>query len=676
MFAKVGMSGSGHAEQSPSEGRYNFRPRKEIRATVKKFLEAKKRKINQNFVIDDDDEDREWSSDPSVLKKANIVAEDAEEEEELEDENDDDEQEEPDEEQEDEEPGDDENEDEEQSGGIIDGLTNLLKRVTGTDKDDDWCLDTSVLSGILTKGVKEAFPELDVKRLRSTIDDVLADTGDDLIKEYCGAVPKDVSWKANLSDEKVVELEPKLEQIRMYLAFEEPTMDKILEAPATLEDRAKLIQKFDIYKNLEPYTEDHFVLRQSLCLELESRKNLNVLEAENLAAEEKRIKTKHLVSTAVPALKKRILGLDTTDEIKSQLLEMYAKLQDTSSDSSMWSALKEKLEWAVALPYRKLGTPKVVYGVNSNAEINAYCAQVRATLDSKLYGMDKVKDELIAILNNRITNPRAIGTLALKGPPGVGKTAIVAALAEAIGRPFERIALGGMQDATTLKGADSHWLGSNPSILIHILKRMKVADGIVLLDEIDKLSGKDNDNPQGANIQHALLHITDYTQNHEFTDAFLNEFPHDLSNIWYMYGMNQDEWLDPVLKDRLTILEIEPYTPREMTEIIKRHLLPEALKNVNIPRDQVSITDNACSQILTIFADQIKETGVRPVQRAIRTLATRINLLRTNTLPDGTTGQLKIRFAFPGFKLPLVIDNEVVDRLIEVPKGKVLTYFT
>jgi ATP-dependent Lon protease len=339
----------------------------------------------------------------------------------------------------------------------------------------------------------------------------------------------------------------------------------------------------------------------------------------------------------------------------------------------MFSVLKEKIEWAVSLPYTKKLLPKIVYGRDSNEDINKFLTQVRRKLDENLYGMDNIKDELISILNDRITNPKAISTLALKSSPGTGKTAIASALAEAVGLPFERIALGGMTDSTTLKGADSHWLGSGPSILLHILKKMGISNGVVLLDEIDKLSASDT---KGANMQNALLHITDYTQNHQFGDAFVNDIPHDLSNIWFIYAMNDEKLLDPILRDRLTILEVEPYTPADFKEITKRHLLPKALENVSIPKELVTITDGACSVILSILADQIKETGVRPIQRLIRCLASRINRLRTTTLSDGTTGNLNTRISLPGFKLPLVIDENVVKKLIDPPKKSApLSYF-
>lgn len=653
--------------------RYNFRERRDLKPNVAKFVEEKKRKGGDA----EEEEDGEWIQNDAPKKKMTIdsvsssssvnssasassvspsASGSSENMVELEDSfivKD--------------------SEGDVFLGSFAEKLAQVINQKGLSEKDEEWKLDTTLLSGVLVKGIVEKFPELEPSNLKKVVEDVLENSAQDLIDEYCSAIPRDETWKATVKDDVIKTLEPRLQDVRLFLDVEEPTMEKILEVDASLEDRAKMVQFFDIYKNTEPYTEEHFLQRKRLCKLIEEHKKTNFAEQEKILAEEKRIREVYVPPNDVLTMKKKIISLETTDVIKGQLLEMYTQLLETPDDSSMFSVLKEKLDWATSLPYQKKTLPTIVYGRDNNEEINKFLTQARNKLDENLYGMENIKDELISILNDRITNPKAISTLALKGRPGTGKTAIAAALAEAVGLPFERIALGGMSDSTTLKGADSHWLGSGPSILLHILKKMGISNGVVLLDEIDKLSSNDT---HGSNMQNALLHITDYTQNHEFGDAYMKEFPHDLSNIWFIYAMNDDNLLSPILRDRLTILEVEPYTSSDFKEITKRHLLPKALDDVSISRDLVSITDEACSFILTLLAEQIKETGVRPIQRMIRTLASRINRLRTTTLSDGTTGVLKTKISLPGFKLPLVIDEHVVKKLIDPPKkAATLSYF-
>ena len=646
--------------------RYNFRKRKSPSEAVNKFLEVKKNKIIEKELLENDDDDYVPGASASFgffrssfgRKKRNekdnqddVILYDSDEKESV---------------------SSDEKSSENNDLDVNDMEEEILSDgMEDVSEDQDWKLDTSLLTNSLTRDLKKSFPDMDEEELKKTVNHVLSTTGEDIIEEYSGAVPRDARWKIGLEKTKVEILEPILRYVRDHIELEEPTLDKILETPMSLEDRMKMVQKFDVYKNTEPYTEDYLILRTQLIENLNDHSRTNGIDIERLEKEERRI-LQSVPANTIVALKNRIIRLEADDTVKARLLELYNRLQGTPSDSTLYSALKEKLEWASSLPYSKIVLPDVVHGKNTIQEVNAYCVSVRKKLDEELYGMENIKDELIMILNDRITNPNTISTIALKGIQGSGKTAISSALAKAVGLPFERIALGGMEDVTALKGADSHWLGSAPSIILQFLKKMKIANGIVLFDEIDKLGNSE----KGRQIQDALLHITDYTQNHEFADAFLTEFPHDLSKIWFIYALNDDKLINPILRDRLTILVVEPYTIKELTEIIRLHLLPKALDGVCIPREQISITPGGCSAILNLCSDEMKTTGVRSIQREVRSLVSRINLLRTNTLPDGTTGELRLKYTLPGFKLPLMIDEKVISRLlVKKPRDASLSYF-
>lgn len=538
------------------------------------------------------------------------------------------------------------------------------------EDDDQYNLDTSMLSSIIERKIRAKFPDIDEAELKDGVRKALKSANTSLISEYCGAVPKDERWKIHTSPEEVEILEPILQETREKIGREEPTMARILATKMTVETRKKMVQLFDIYSNTEPYTYEHYVRRSELVDMLEEiqRADIDVDQEEGLLEKEKAL-LKAVPPTDPAALKRRILMLGADDIVKGRLLEMYRLFESMPPDSEAKTTLRTKIEWAVALPYGKIVLPAVEHGVSTAQQINAYCVQIRENLDRDLYGMDRVKEELIEMFNDRITNPSSQASLALKGPPGVGKTAIVAALARAVGLPFERIALGGMEDPSIFKGSDSHWIGSGPSIILQLLKRMKIANGILFLDEIDKLG----DSPRGIDIQNALLHITDYTQNSQFSDAFLSEFPHDISKIMFVYAMNTDQWLSPILRDRLTIVEVEPYTQKELKEIIKKHLLPRALEKVGMGAADLTIDDSGCDAILKIVGRG--NGGVRPVERIVSKIVSRINLLRTNTLEDGSIGRLKLRYTIPGFALPMVVTGGVVEILIEKPKVEEIPSF-
>jgi ATP-dependent Lon protease len=552
----------------------------------------------------------------------------------------------------------------------------IIENVEDEDNvDGDYFkLDPTMLKSVLQKQLLDTVPNIDPEILDEALDGALEDANN-LISEYSAAKPLDESWKSKLDQEKVDQLDPILKNVRKAIEEEEPTMDNILELINTkkiaIDDAKELVQMYDIYNNLEPYTEVYLRARDDLIKKI-SEYNKLVVDITQIDIEKKRLE-ENLPPSSHQTIKHRIIALDTTDEIKGRLLEMHQELCTHPNDSEIYGEVLSKINFALELPYRKMSQTTHLNITSKPEDINQYCTHIRKELDKELYGMDEVKDELICILINKITNPTTIASIGLKGMRGTGKTSIVSALSKAIGKPFERVALGGMNDATQFKGCEPHWRGAGPSVILQIMKRTKTSDPIILLDEIDKI-GKTS---KGSEVENALLHITDYSQNDEFRDGFINEFPHDISNIWFMYAMNDDQPINPILRDRLHIIDVEPYSRNDLRQIIKGYVLPKALKNVNIEPSLVSIDDTGCTGLMDIFCDDMKENGVRTIQKAVGTLTTRINFLRMNMLPDGTFGNIKVKFEIPRkFKLPLVVNREFVNKIMTKPKVKHLSYFT
>jgi ATP-dependent Lon protease len=478
------------------------------------------------------------------------------------------------------------------------------------------------------------------------------------LMEYKDLVPKDEKWKLGLSPAEIESLLPTLLATRQSIKDEEPTMEKILSAPMTMEERKYLLQLYDVYQNVEPYSEDAMNVRAKLVSKLKTHQKNDEEKVRFMSEEEKRI-SPLAVDRGQVGIKERILHLAAPDAVKSQLLDMYESIKD-NYDAEGNQATKDKIELALGLPYGKISTVSLPPPDASLEEKAEFCAKIRARLDAELYGMENVKDEIITILNNRISNPRAISTVALKGRPGVGKTAIVECLAKALDYPFKRVALGGLQDSTELKGSSAHWVGSAPSAILKFLKSSGVSNGIILFDELDKLSLTKG----GREAQNALLHIADYTQNHEFQDGYLPEFSHDISKLWFFYSLNDENEVDAVLRDRLDIVEVSGYKKKDLKNIITLHLLPRTLEELKFPEGSVSIDDKACDEIIEMVAGSIAENGVRPIAKAVRTMIGRLNLVRTN----GVGGPLKIKHTVPNFSLPYTITPSAVNKLLDRPK--------
>lgn len=578
-----------------------------------------------------------------------------------------------------------------------------------------WNTDKAQLIDLLHNRLSNVFPDLDPGELELTIERALK-YGDDLASEYCGAIPKDVSWKIGLHPADIQKLEPELHHLRTVLKEETPTIPKILQSGLTFEEKKRALQLYDILQNTEPYTimhldtirrltemirppnieinstiaelrlqmdqnrptleriatakitqtdklravqlfdayqhsieytEEWFQIQRRIqkILEMEMSSDQEVVQIE---AEEAALKNASFDFRM--DLKRKIFQLEATPEVKSRLYEMYSDMNNREPSDPRYSDLRDKILWALRLPYQKQIASRTV-GDPAN-----YCQEIFARLNRDIYGMQEAKERIVQAVNDQLYAPMARSSiLALKGKPGVGKTKLAKTIAAAVGRPFDKISLGGALDATIFKGSDNVWSGATPSLLLQILSRVKCSNAIILLDEIDKLGASS----KGLEVQHALLHILDPTQNTEVQDAFLNEFSHDLSNIWFICAMNDETGLDSALVDRLNVVEIPSYTPSELVTIVHQHTFPAGLKNKGIDGDELKITPEAIREILTLVGKECEVGGMRPLERAVNDVISRINLLRSM----GNHGSLS--YSVPDFDgFPYTITPTSIRRLL------------
>lgn len=501
----------------------------------------------------------------------------------------------------------------------------------------------------------------DIRKCLSKIDS-------SLLSEYASPIPKDNSWKIGLSRNKIKKLEPILHTIRKISKQNKPTMEKILSSKITIQDKVKAVELFDIYKNSIPYSFEEKSIARRIDQIINSPLRISKEEINELEKEECRLKK--MTDDHFKGLKYRILKLNANDTIKKRIWEMYQKLETYEIHDQEYQNLKNKIVWAVSLPYKN----SLGMGITSSSSVSEkreFFSRFLESINSELYGMDEIKDRLLEIVNNRILNPKTKSMLALKGKPGMGKTAIAKALAIACNLPFERISLAGMEDPSIFKGTSNSWLGAEPSIILSVLKRMKTCNGIILFDEIDKLS----DSRKGKEIQNALLHITDYVQNSEFQDLFLSEFTHDISNIWFMFAMNDDKFLDLPLRDRLDIIEVKDYSKNEMICILQKYIFPKTLKEVGLNENHVKIDKDACEEMINIHNQEIKQTGLRPLEKATHKCISKINMMNTYLILDDKTIPFKMKLKnFKGF--PHIILKDDISKLCVKKQEEYLSMFT
>lgn len=376
-----------------------------------------------------------------------------------------------------------------------------------------------------------------------------------------------------------------------------------------LEERQRLLEINDVKQRLErlrPLLDRELqVLALSTKIQNEVSATLTKSQRDYYLREQMRAIQRELgesdpVTAEVNALREQLDNNGLPDEPRAVVLKELERLQHMSPAMAEFALTRNYIDWLLNLPWNKT--------TQDTLDLEA----ARRILEDQHYGLDKVKERLLEFLAVIKLKKNLKGPiLCLVGPPGVGKTSLGRSVAEALGRKFARLSLGGLRDEAEIRGHRRTYVGALPGRIIQTLRRVDTRNPVLMLDELDKVGADFRGDPAAA-----LLEVLDPEQNSAFVDHYL-DVPFDLSSVLFIATAN---WLDPVhpaLRDRLEVIELPSYTPEEKLQIARRYLVPRQLHEHGLTRRQVHLP---APTLRRLILDYTHEAGVRQLEREVASL--------------------------------------------------------
>ena len=341
------------------------------------------------------------------------------------------------------------------------------------------------------------------------------------------------------------------------------------------------------------------------------KKKLSHTEQKNLVKQIAEI-NQHLTSD----IPQRITLLQSTipAKYKAVVMNKLNMLQYMEPGDSEYSKLKNWVDTFMRIPIDIYKEVSVSYVRDGPSACDQYMRHDQARL------------QIMQVIGQWITNPSAMGTaIAIKGPPGTGKSSLVKeGISKILGREFALIALGGTGDASFLEGHSYTYEGSSWGKIVQILIDGKCMNPVIYFDELDKVS----DTARGQEIIGVLTHLTDTTQNNQFHDKYFSEIDFDLSKCLFIFSYNDEELVNPILKDRMYCIQTAGYDVAQKVVIAKQYLLPKIRAQVNFREGDVVIPDEVLRYIISNERITQKEDGVRNLKRCLEIIHTKLNLFR------------------------------------------------
>jgi ATP-dependent Lon protease len=365
-----------------------------------------------------------------------------------------------------------------------------------------------------------------------------------------------------------------------------------------------------------------------------------------------------------------LVDLDIPDHYKACALRKINTMRLMyGSGNTEYFKIKSWVDSFLKIPFNKYNNLPISFA-DGIEQCHEFMENAKKILDSVTYGLEDAKIQIMQMIGLWLVNPNALGcAIAIKGPPGTGKTTLIKeGISKILNRPFALIALGGCGDSGFIDGFDYTYEGSKHGKIIDILIQCGCMNPIILFDELDKLS----DSFKGQEITGVLTHLTDSTQNTKFTDKYFSEISIDMSKTLFIFSYNDETAVNPILKDRMYKIETKGYKTKDKLVIAKDYLLPKIREEIKFASDAIIFNDELLEYIINDFTE--KEDGVRNLKRCLEIIYKKLNLYRLmkpniNLFENSEGFKLKTKISFP-----CILTKQIIDDLINKASTKDIPY--
>lgn len=392
---------------------------------------------------------------------------------------------------------------------------------------------------------------------------------------------------------------------------------------------------------------------QNVMCDFKYFRNLSTEKQNNIIEQMREIK-KH--SHIAKPYRITLLETDIPIKYKSIAFNKINTLSHMDPSVGEYYKIKQWVDTFMHIPFGKYNSLPLSID-NGQQQCQEFMENARNELDSAVYGLNDAKMQIMQMIGQWISNPKSVGTaIAIHGPMGTGKTTLVKkGISKILNRPFAFIALGGATDSSFLEGHSYTYEGSNWGKIVDILIQSKCMNPVIYFDELDKISST----PKGEEIAGILTHLTDTTQNGQFHDKYFSSLDFDLSKALFIFSYNEEDKINPILRDRMYRIETKGYNKKDKLVISQKHLIPEINKNINFNKDDIIMSDDALEYIIDTFTGG--EKGVRNLKRCLEIIYSKLNLFRLmkpdSKLFNEKMNTLKVEF-------PFTVKRDIIDKLI------------